>query len=69
MIILAPCQIAELYRRGWDKYELAGLTGGNLLRVFAAVEKVAHELQEAGTPAIYDIYDKREGVLITRSEL
>ncbi|KAH7888424.1 membrane dipeptidase-domain-containing protein [Phlebopus sp. FC_14] len=55
-----PALIAELYRRGWDKYELAGLTGGNLLRVFAGAEKVARELQAAGTPAVYDIYDKRD---------
>jgi len=55
-----PALIAELYRRGWDKYELAGLTGGNLLRVFAGVENVAGELQSVGTAAIYDIYDERE---------
>jgi len=61
-----PALIAELYRRGWDKYELAGLTGGNLLRVFAAVENVARELQAAGTPAVYDIYDKREDMPIYR---
>jgi len=59
-----PALIAELYRRGWDKYELAGLTGGNLLRVFAAVENVARELQAAGTPTVYDIYDKREDLPI-----
>ncbi|KAF8441768.1 membrane dipeptidase-domain-containing protein [Boletus edulis BED1] len=59
-----PALIAELYRRGWDKYELAGLTGGNLLRVFAAVENVARELQAVGTPAVYDIYDKREDMPI-----
>ncbi|KAI9572382.1 membrane dipeptidase-domain-containing protein [Boletus coccyginus] len=64
-----PALVAELYRRGWDKYELAGLTGGNLLRVFSAVENVARELQAAGTPAVYDIYDKREDVPITRPEL
>ncbi|KAH7920684.1 hypothetical protein BV22DRAFT_1122623 [Leucogyrophana mollusca] len=55
-----PALIAELYRRGWDKYELAGLTGGNFLRVFAGVEKVAKELQAAGTPVVYDVYDARK---------
>lgn len=64
--ISASRQIAELYRRGWDKYELAGLTGGNLLRVFSGVEDVARELQAAGTSAVYDIYEKREDMLIGR---
>ncbi|KAL4074348.1 membrane dipeptidase-domain-containing protein [Scleroderma yunnanense] len=54
-----PNLIAELLRRGWDKYELAGFTGGNFLRVFAAVEDVARQLQAAGTPPVYDIYRKR----------
>ncbi|KAG1817414.1 hypothetical protein DFJ58DRAFT_833519 [Suillus subalutaceus] len=41
------------------KQELAGLTGGNFLRV-------AKELQAAGTLAKYDIYDKREDLPIRR---
>ncbi|KAF8835555.1 hypothetical protein BDN67DRAFT_975199 [Paxillus ammoniavirescens] len=61
-----PALIAELYRRGWDKFELAGLTGGNVLRVFAGAEKVARDLQAAGTPAVYDIYDKREDLPLRR---
>ncbi|KAG8213528.1 membrane dipeptidase-domain-containing protein [Butyriboletus roseoflavus] len=64
-----PALIAELYRRDWDKYELAGLTGGNLLRVFSGVEDVARELQAAGTPAVYDIYEKRQDLPITRPVL
>lgn len=52
-------QIAELYKRGWDKKDLEGLTGRNLIRVFAGAEKVAKELQAAGTPPVYDLYDKR----------
>ncbi|KAG2072281.1 hypothetical protein BDR04DRAFT_1051732 [Suillus decipiens] len=55
-----PALIAELYQRGWTKQELAGLTGGNFLRVFEGAEKVAKELQAAGTLPKYDIYDKRE---------
>lgn len=55
-------QIAELYSRGWNKYELAGLTSGNLLRVLSAVEEVARELQAAGTPVVYNIYDKRSDI-------
>ncbi|KAJ2931243.1 hypothetical protein H1R20_g5838, partial [Candolleomyces eurysporus] len=54
-----PALIAELYSRGWTKYELGGLTGGNLLRVLRKAEQVAHELQIAGTPPKFDIYDKR----------
>ncbi|KAG6334054.1 hypothetical protein ID866_5042 [Astraeus odoratus] len=61
-----PNLIAELLRRGWDKYELAGLTGGNFLRVFAAVEEVARSLQEVGTPPAYDVYEKREDMPIRR---
>ncbi|KAJ7594692.1 membrane dipeptidase-domain-containing protein [Mycena floridula] len=54
-----PNLIAELYRRGWNKHELIGLTGGNLLRVFSAAEAVAKELQKANTLPAYDIYSKR----------
>ncbi|KAI6135833.1 membrane dipeptidase-domain-containing protein [Pisolithus thermaeus] len=55
-----PNLIAELLRRGWDKYDLAGLTGGNFLRVFAAVEDVAHKLQSEGALPVYDVYEERE---------
>ncbi|KIM54428.1 hypothetical protein SCLCIDRAFT_1222022 [Scleroderma citrinum Foug A] len=55
-----PNLIAELLRRGWDKYELAGFTGGNFLRVFAAAEDVARKLQAAGTSPVYDVYEKRD---------
>ncbi|KAF8909858.1 renal dipeptidase family, partial [Mucidula mucida] len=55
-----PALIAELYRRGWNKRELAGLTGGNLLRVFEGAEQTAKDLQAKGTLPVYDLYDKRE---------
>ncbi|KAG1807755.1 membrane dipeptidase-domain-containing protein [Suillus variegatus] len=55
-----PALIAQLYQRGWSKQDLAGLTGGNFLRVFEGAEKVAKELQAAGTLPKYDIYEKRE---------
>ncbi|KAG1799847.1 membrane dipeptidase-domain-containing protein [Suillus plorans] len=55
-----PALIAELYQRGWRKQDLAGLTGGNFLRVFEGAEKVAKELKAAGTLPKYDIYEKRE---------
>jgi len=54
-----PALIAELYSRGWTKYELAGLTGANLLRVFEGAEKVSRELKAAGTLPAFDLYDKR----------
>ncbi|KAI6121311.1 membrane dipeptidase-domain-containing protein [Pisolithus sp. B1] len=59
-----PNLIAELLRRGWDKYELADLTGGNFLRVFAAVEDVAHKLQSEGALPVYDVYEEREDMLL-----
>ncbi|KAF9564773.1 hypothetical protein CPC08DRAFT_630667 [Agrocybe pediades] len=64
-----PALIAELYKRGWDKYELAGLTGGNLLRVFQGAEQVAKNLQAAGTPPVFDLYKKRPDLPVRRSEL
>ncbi|KAG1745536.1 membrane dipeptidase-domain-containing protein [Suillus paluster] len=61
-----PALIAELYRRGWSKLDLAGLTGGNFLRVFEGAEKVAKDLQAAGTLPKYDVYDKREDLPVLR---
>lgn len=57
-----PALIAELYKRGWNENELAGLTNGNLLRVFDGVEKVARELQRLGQVPAYDLYDKRTDI-------
>lgn len=65
--ILTDIQIAELYSRGWDKFELSGLTGGNLLRVFAGAEKVSRDLKAKGTLPIYDLYDKRPDLPSRRS--
>jgi membrane dipeptidase len=63
-------QIVELYRRGWDKFELAGLTGANLLRVLEGAEKVARDLQAEGASPAYDLYKKRTDIPSTpRSEL
>lgn len=52
-------QIAELITRGWNKYEIAGLTGGNLLRILKGAEKVAKDMQAVGTDPVYDLYPKR----------
>ncbi|KAI0814758.1 membrane dipeptidase-domain-containing protein [Irpex lacteus] len=57
-----PALIAELYKRGWTKSELEGLTGRNLIRVFEGAEKVAKELQAAGAQPSYDLYDKRTDI-------
>ncbi|KAJ7232772.1 membrane dipeptidase-domain-containing protein [Mycena haematopus] len=54
-----PALFAELYKRGWTKYELSGLAGANLLRVFEGAEKVSRELKAAGTAPAFDVYDKR----------
>ncbi|KAF9453941.1 hypothetical protein P691DRAFT_657111 [Macrolepiota fuliginosa MF-IS2] len=54
-----PALIAELISRGWNKYDIAGLTGSNLLRVMKGAEKVAKDLQAAGTLPVYDLYHKR----------
>jgi len=62
-----PVLIAELYKRGWNKYELAGLTGANFLRVFEGAEKVSRDLQAAGQRPAYDLYKKRKD--IPRTEL
>ena len=56
---LSPPQIAEMYRRGWTKYDLQRLAGGNLLRVLRGAEKVAMDLQSAGAQPVVDLYDKR----------
>ncbi|EPQ57639.1 hypothetical protein GLOTRDRAFT_38729 [Gloeophyllum trabeum ATCC 11539] len=57
-----PQLFAELYKRGWSRYDLAGLSGGNLLRVFEGAEAVARKLQQEGTQPAYDIYKKRTDI-------
>ncbi|KAJ3847539.1 membrane dipeptidase-domain-containing protein [Lentinula lateritia] len=57
-----PALIAELYSRGWTKFELAGLTGGNLLRVFEGAERVSRELKATGVQPVYDLYKKRTDI-------
>lgn len=52
-------QIAELYKRGWNAQELAGLTSGNLLRIMEGAERVAAELQRSGAQPAMARYDKR----------
>ncbi|TFK53905.1 hypothetical protein OE88DRAFT_1129777 [Heliocybe sulcata] len=57
-----PQLFAELYKRGWSRQELAGLSGENLLRVMEGAENVAKQLQDDGVPPAWDIYDKRTDV-------
>ncbi|EIN11969.1 hypothetical protein PUNSTDRAFT_50766 [Punctularia strigosozonata HHB-11173 SS5] len=55
-----PELIAELYSRGWTRRELAGLAGGNLIRVFEGAEKVASELRASGAKPAMEVYHKRQ---------
>ncbi|KAF5388764.1 hypothetical protein D9757_005636 [Collybiopsis confluens] len=57
-----PTLIAELYSRGWTQFELAGLAGGNFLRVFEGAERVSKELRAAGVQPVYDLYAKRTDI-------
>ncbi|KAJ7287753.1 membrane dipeptidase-domain-containing protein [Mycena rebaudengoi] len=57
-----PALIAELYARGWDKYELSGLAGANLLRVFDGAERVARELRAGGAAPAFELYEKRRDI-------
>jgi len=52
-------QIAELYRHGWDKFDLSGLVGTNLLHVYEGAEMVSREIRASGATPIFNIYDKR----------
>jgi membrane dipeptidase len=54
-----PALIAELYRRGWNQYELSGLTGANLLRVYEGAESISRKLQHSGATPVFDLYYKR----------
>ncbi|KAL6308043.1 membrane dipeptidase-domain-containing protein [Sparassis latifolia] len=55
-----PDLIAEMYRRGWNRFELAGLTGRNFLRIMEGAERVAAELHLAGFKPSVDWYNKRD---------
>lgn len=49
-----PDLVAELLRRGVSDTDAAKIVGGNILRVWADVEKVASELQKNGEPVLED---------------
>lgn len=49
-----PDLVAELLRNGVSDSDAAKVVGGNLLRVWTAVDDVAAEMQSAGEPAMED---------------
>ncbi|KAL5514515.1 hypothetical protein ACEPAG_2604 [Sanghuangporus baumii] len=57
-----PDLVSELYARGWSRQELAGLAGGNLLRVMQRAERVARQMQKDGDRPSMDVYDKRTDI-------
>jgi membrane dipeptidase len=52
-----PALLIELLKRGWSDGNVAKLTGGNLLRVMAANEKIAAHLQQTENPSNLRIED------------
>jgi membrane dipeptidase len=54
-----PNLFAELYKRGWNERELAGLASNNLLRVLEKTEQVAARLQREGRLPSVEVYHKR----------
>jgi membrane dipeptidase len=61
-----PDLFAELYKRGWNEFELSGLAGANFIRVFEGVERVARELRVE--TAAMDLYSKRKDLPVHRDE-
>jgi membrane dipeptidase len=55
-----------MYKRGWDKNELIGLTGLNLLRVLEGAERVSREMKADGVGPAMALYDKREDLPMPR---
>lgn len=47
-----PALVAALLEKGYSDQDIVKILGGNLLRVWEAVEQVAAELQAAGTDAV-----------------
>lgn len=54
-----PNLFAELIRRGWNDQDLTKLAGGNLIRAFAAAEKVSERLRKEKKPSLATLADKR----------
>ncbi len=47
-----PNLLAELIRRGWSDEAIAKITGGNFLRMFRQVERIARGLQKTEVPRV-----------------
>ncbi|PVF93249.1 hypothetical protein CPB86DRAFT_715846 [Serendipita vermifera] len=54
-----PNLVAILIRRGWTASELSGLLGGNMLRVFDEVERIAKQMRAEGAKPSMALYSKR----------
>lgn len=63
-----PALFTELIRRGgWSQDELAGLAGGNLLRVMKGVEETSKRLKDQdGRKASMSIWKGRDDLLAGR---
>ena len=55
-------QFAELISRksGWDATSMAGLAGGNLLRVMEGAEQVARQMQKEGVKSSWQLWQGRD---------
>ena len=58
-----PHLLAELIRRGWSDDAIAGIAGGNFVRVFRKVEAVGRRLRRSETPRVGHAadYDRETG--------
>ncbi len=54
-----PNLFAELIHRGWNDRDLTKLAGGNLIRTFAAAEKVSTRLRKERKPGLAQVSGKR----------
>ena len=62
VILVLFFQFAELISRksGWDVTSLAGLAGGNLLRVMEGAEQVAQQMQKSGIKSSWRLWEGRD---------
>ncbi|KAG8844093.1 hypothetical protein FRB91_002871 [Serendipita sp. 411] len=60
---------AILIKRGWTIEDLSGLAGGNFLRVFEGVERVAREMRAEGAKPSMMLYSKRPDLPVERPEM
>ncbi|KAG8809595.1 hypothetical protein FRC19_005131, partial [Serendipita sp. 401] len=64
-----PNLFAILIKRGWTIEDLSGLAGGNFLRVFEGVERVAREMRAEGAKPSMMLYSKRPDLPVERPEM